>query len=389
MGILKDNLPWAAPTLAILAVGAVYLNNEGAFQFGLNQDVPVVAASVESLASSQALINAVEAATTAPSTSEQLSAIAQEAEFAIAPDVTRTTSLTTAIAPEAAPVEAPEIIAAVSPIGDDPAAFFASAQANLAATSSCGDDLRALAAEARIYFPSGGLAGGNAGLSQARLIGQVLGDCPGFRIQVEGHSDPSGDPAINLRLSQQRADSVVARLAASGLNTDNFVAKGMGDIFPSNVSGKEPDAYYDRRVEFTVIEDTDPALFASAPNQWQSGDCALKLESILEQTKVFYAPGSITAPTTDLASVFNLASDVSNCAGVRLRVVGQHADNLGARETAATGRLRALAIMNTLVNAGFNVDQVLIGSPSWSQNIPGQPGLPNSRVDFQLVVEES
>jgi len=220
------------------------------------------------------------------------------------------------------------------------------------------------------------------------LIGQVLRDCPGYKIQVEGHSDPSGDPAINLRLSQQRADSVVARLTASGLDTDRFIAKGMGDGFPSNVSGTEADAYYDRRVEFSVIEDTDNSQFAATPNQWQSGNCAAELQSVLEQTKVFYAPGSITAPTADLASVFDLASDVSNCAGVRLRVVGHHADNAGSRETSATGRLRALAIMNTLVNAGFRVEQVLIGSPSWSQSIPGQPGLPNSRVDFQLVVEE-
>ena len=33
MKILKDNLPWVAPTLAILAVGGLYLDHEGALPF--------------------------------------------------------------------------------------------------------------------------------------------------------------------------------------------------------------------------------------------------------------------------------------------------------------------------------------------------------------------
>ena len=30
---------------------------------------------------------------------------------------------------------------------------------------------------------------------------------------------------------------------------------------------------------------------------------------------------------------------------------------------------------------------ILIGAPSRSVDVPGQPGLPNSRIDFQIIVD--
>ena len=273
-------------------------------------------------------------------------------------------------------------------IVDDPAAFFANAQANLAAADNCENDLVALSRDARIYFPSGGLAGADAGLAQARLIGQVLRGCPGFIVQVEGHSDPSGDSQINLRLSQKRAESVVTRLAASGIDTTNFIAKGFGDVQPSGVTGVDSAAFYDRRVEFSIIK-SDAAIGAGvARNSWQQSGCVAELQAHVDQTRLFYGPGSITVPSADMESVYQLAAEAASCDGAMLRVVGHHSDDPGAREGASTGRLRALAIMNTLVATGFAADQIIVGAPSWSRGIPGQPGLPNSRVDFEVVLSE-
>lgn len=398
MKILKENLPWIAPTAALLLVAT------GAFDSGENtlfdrlQGAETVQAATPATAAPQANVVALGSTIPTPqtpdiagSTADQLSAIVDaataELEIIETPEVARAVPLSNAILPEIEPD--PVVEASTDPvasIGDDPAAFFANAQANLAASSSCGDDLRALASEARIYFPSGGLAGADAGLAQARLIGQVLRDCPGYSIQVEGHSDPSGDPQINLELSAQRAEAVVARLAASGIDTSNFIAKGFGDTVPSNVRGTQPAAYYDRRVEFSVVEQVQRASFApAAATPWQSSACAESLNALFDQTKLYYAPGSITVPHADMESVFNLAAEAASCGDVRVRIVGQHADQPGSRESVATGRLRALAVMNTLVAAGFQSQDILIGAPSWSVSVPGQPGLPNSRVDFEVV----
>ena len=74
-------------------------------------------------------------------------------------------------------------------------AFFANAKATLMAQESCIGDLRSLTEQARGYFPSGGLKLDESGIAQARLIAALAQDCNGVEIIVEGHSDPSGDPA--------------------------------------------------------------------------------------------------------------------------------------------------------------------------------------------------
>jgi len=97
--------------------------------------------------------------------------------------------------------------------------FFSAAQANIARANSCSNDLRNLANIAKVYFPAGALTGEASGIEQARLIGTIASRCQGVTIEVLGHSDPSGDPAVNQRLSQERAESVIARIASAGTHS--------------------------------------------------------------------------------------------------------------------------------------------------------------------------
>jgi outer membrane protein OmpA-like peptidoglycan-associated protein len=261
MKIIKENLPWIAPTAAIVLFGTGFFDRvTDAFTGGdtaapavvaattvANVAVPTAAETVPVFVAPEPAAVVFAVAEPDTSTAARLAALVEAAS--IEPEVTRgDTAGTLAVAP----IE-PAFVSEGVGTGADAAAFFANAQANLTANDTCADDLTSLAASSRIYFPSGGLAGADAGLSQARLLGQVLRDCPGFAIQVEGHSDPSGDPAINQRLSLQRAQAVVSRLAASGINIDQFKAVGFGDLRPSGVTGTESAAFYDRRVEFSII----------------------------------------------------------------------------------------------------------------------------------------
>lgn len=95
----------------------------------------------------------------------------------------------------------------------------------------------------------------------------------------------------------------------------------------------------------------------------------------------------MTVSPSELDAVYELATAVSACEGARLRVVGQHSDQEGDRENIETGRLRALVLMGSLVSAGFESERILIGAPSYAQQVPGQPGLPKSRVDFQVIMD--
>lgn len=414
MKLIKDNIWWVAPAAAIglFASGTLSLDlgmdqrdaNAGKVQAQevqnaqddidtaqqrrvgeLNTYVEAAVTSQPTPEASTDVVAALQSLQTAP-------VVAPAAEAPVQQEVTRTAAVDLlSVAPQPAP-ETPQPKPAAVQTPTAPAItpeFFSSAQNNLAVANACAEDLNALAAQARIYFPTGGLTGDESGFNIARLIGQVLSDCPGYSIQVEGHSDPSGDPLTNKRLSERRAESVLSRLAASGIDTSNFFAVGFGDTRPSNVRGTQSAAYYDRRVEFSVIKTAQRASFNTQPQPWRTNEpaCMERLETKAKQLRQFYAPGSITVPTTDLESVYALASDVVNCSGARLRLVGQHEDAVGSRESNSTGRLRALAMMSTLTAAGFPSDQILVAAPSYSVNVPGQPGLPNSRLDFQVVAD--
>ena len=291
-------------------------------------------------------------------------------------------------APAQAAIEQPARAADASPAPVSTSLFNASPAA-ISNTAQCIEDLRVLSAEARVYFPSGGTTGAEEGIAQARLLGLVAQDCPGVVIQVEGHSDPSGDPAINMQLSEQRAQAVIDRVAAQGIDTSVFRAVGFGDRQPAAIRGDQPDAFYDRRVEFSVIETSAPTPVSTSPGLAPRTPpvCVTRLEESVGQTRIFYSPRSIAASQSELSNAIQLAAAAAACPEAKLRVVGQFSDEPGSGETPATARMRAIAMMSMLVAAGFEAEDIIIAAPSRPTAIPGAPGIRKTRVDFDIIAE--
>ena len=52
------------------------------------------------------------------------------------------------------------------------------------------------------------------------------------RVLIVGHADTSGAAPANLKLSQERAQSVAAIFRLSGLQRDRLMLRGMGDLMP-------------------------------------------------------------------------------------------------------------------------------------------------------------
>jgi outer membrane protein OmpA-like peptidoglycan-associated protein len=72
------------------------------------------------------------------------------------------------------------------------------------------------------------------------------------KIEVQGHTDSSGDKAANQKLSESRAKAVVAALVKRGLAADHLVAKGYGPDKPI-ADNKTPEGQEkNRRVEFVI-----------------------------------------------------------------------------------------------------------------------------------------
>ena len=89
------------------------------------------------------------------------------------------------------------------------------------------------------------------GSSQAELgrLFAALQDAPGLRVRIEGHTDSQGGADSNRRLSQQRADAVVAWLVGRGVERSRLEAVGVGEGQPVASNDTAAGREQNRRVE--------------------------------------------------------------------------------------------------------------------------------------------
>lgn len=74
------------------------------------------------------------------------------------------------------------------------------------------------------------------------------------QVEVQGHTDDTGTPEINLKLSTDRANAVVAWLVAHGAAKERLTGKGYGETKPIADNADEAGRAKNRRVEFRVVK---------------------------------------------------------------------------------------------------------------------------------------
>ncbi len=94
----------------------------------------------------------------------------------------------------------------------------------------------------------------------------ILNKYPNTRIEISAHTDSKGTDAYNLRLSQQRAESVVQYLIKKGIDKNRLEAKGYGETMPiapnentdgsDNPTGREKN----RRTEFKILGEIEQEI---------------------------------------------------------------------------------------------------------------------------------
>ncbi|MBC8152904.1 MAG: OmpA family protein [Bacteroidetes bacterium] len=82
----------------------------------------------------------------------------------------------------------------------------------------------------------------------------TLNDSPKMAIEVGGHTDNTGTNELNVRLSQDRADSVREYLIGKGIEPDRVASKGFGESKPVAVNETDEGRQQNRRVEFIIIK---------------------------------------------------------------------------------------------------------------------------------------
>jgi outer membrane protein OmpA-like peptidoglycan-associated protein len=104
----------------------------------------------------------------------------------------------------------------------------------------------------RVSFKSGRAELATASLPVLATVAGIARGC-GASFEVASHTDAAGDFAINLKLSQRRAEAVVRYLAQSGVHPDQLRAVGYGETQPVADNVTEAGRAANRRVEFRIV----------------------------------------------------------------------------------------------------------------------------------------
>lgn len=92
--------------------------------------------------------------------------------------------------------------------------------------------------------------------AQVKNIAAILKAYPSLKVKIGGYTDKTGDSIANMKLSQSRADAVLAALKAIGANAAQLVgAEGYGSMY-AKAAADAPDAerQKDRHISLGIRE---------------------------------------------------------------------------------------------------------------------------------------
>ena len=96
---------------------------------------------------------------------------------------------------------------------------------------TCQQEIDGYLNDERVSFKTGGAALSESSYPLLGMLASVARNCDA-RIEIAGHTDSRGDAAVNLKLSQRRADAVRKYLVQSGVNMDWVKSIGYGETQP-------------------------------------------------------------------------------------------------------------------------------------------------------------
>jgi len=90
-------------------------------------------------------------------------------------------------------------------------------------------------------------------------VARVVRDIPDRHVRIEGYTDSTGGPELNLMLSQSRAQAVRDFLVSRGVPPSRITAMGFGATRPIAENSTEEGRATNRRVEVVIEKAAEPA----------------------------------------------------------------------------------------------------------------------------------
>lgn len=253
-----------------------------------------------------------------------------------------------------------------------------------AAVGACAARASELAARTPIVFEPGSstLAAESAPVLAA--IAEALRACPDAAIDVGGYTDSQGSEEGNLRLSQARAEAVLAALRKPDLALPNLVAHGYGEADPVADNATEAGRARNRRIEFVPVARPAPTpddASARAAAATGSGDeedeaaegepaaetaaetaaapdaaaaaCVAKVQGRIDAAGIAFAPGAATIEAASRPVIAAMATELRACPEVAIEI-GGHTDSQGSESgNARLSQSRAEAVLAALRSEGL------------------------------------
>lgn len=117
----------------------------------------------------------------------------------------------------------------------------------------CAGRFEILSRTGNIYFSTGSARLRTESGAVLESITDIISRCPGLVVEISGHTDSDGSSAMNQRLSEARAGSVIRYFGDKGISQDRLVAVGAGEDSPVAPNDTAENKQKNRRIEFRLV----------------------------------------------------------------------------------------------------------------------------------------
>jgi outer membrane protein OmpA-like peptidoglycan-associated protein len=119
-------------------------------------------------------------------------------------------------------------------------------------------ETKAGAVGSTVQFRTGQTAVRDSDRARIAKLGALVADLKDVRVRVSGFADSRGDEALNLSLSQERAEMVARELEKAGVPKERMIIEAMGERFASSEAVADDQAF-ERCVEIRFESGTSLA----------------------------------------------------------------------------------------------------------------------------------